>query len=99
MKIRTIVASLSIALLSIGGGATAYGLSHHHQFSAACQTAADTQDAYAQLADRQGYLTTYTNQQTLAANQIDAVLVGNMIKAGCPQTIRYFDMITGEWVN
>jgi len=67
--------------------------------STSCQQAANAQDAYAQLADRQGYLTTYTNAQMLASNEIDTALVENMVKAGCPENIRYFDMLTGQWVN
>lgn len=105
MRTRTVIASLSVALTSVIGGVTAYGLSEHPSttppagISAACQTAVNAQDGYAQLADQQGYLTTFTNQQTLAANDIDGSLVENMIKAGCPETIRYFDMLTGKWVN
>jgi hypothetical protein len=67
--------------------------------SAACQTAASRQNAYAQYADNNGYLTTYTNSQQLAASQIDGALVTDMVNAGCPETIRYYDMLTGTWVN
>ena len=107
MRPRTIIALLSMILFACIGGATAYGLSEHPSttppaqptVSAACQTAADHQDAYAQYADNNGYLTTYTNTQQLAANQIDGALVTQMINAGCPQNVRYYDMTTGTWVN
>jgi hypothetical protein len=104
---RTIIAALSVALFSVIGGVTAYGLSEHPStnppsqpvVSAACQNAADQQDAYAQYADQQGYMTTYTNAQQQAANEIDGGLVSNMVKAGCPETIRFYNMTTGEWDN
>jgi hypothetical protein len=67
--------------------------------SIACQVAAGAQNNYAQLADQQGYLSTFTNAQVLTANEIDAALVGNMVKAGCPQTIRFFNMTTRQWDN
>lgn len=104
-RTRTVIASLSVALFSVIGGVTAYGLSEHPSttppatISAACQQAADRQDTYAQLADRQGYLTTFTNAQQLAANDIDGVLVEDMVKAGCPQTVRFYNMTTAEWDN
>jgi len=108
MRFRTTRQMLAVTstVLALAGGASVYALTSNHTakptapaVSDACQVAANAQNRYAQLADQQGYLTTYTNAQMLTATQIDAVLVGNMIKAGCPQNIRYYDMTTGTWEN
>jgi hypothetical protein len=108
MKPRTIIALISMVVFSAIGGTTAYALSEHpstsppassQAVSAACQQATNAQDGYAQLADQQGYQTTYTNAQQLAANEIDGVLISNMVKAGCPDYVRFYNMTTGEWDN
>jgi hypothetical protein len=100
---RTIAGiALAVALavgIVVGGVISALGNHTPKSTSTSCQQAANAQDAYAQLADQQGYLTTFTNEQMLASNEIDGALVENMVKAGCPETIRYFDMLTGQWVN
>jgi hypothetical protein len=94
-----VVGTLALGVLIGGLISLGLGSAHHSAPSVSCQQAANAQDAYAQLADREGYLTTFTNAQMLASNEIDTALVENMVKAGCPETIRYFDMLTGQWVN
>jgi hypothetical protein len=96
-----------MGVFAVIGGTTAYALSEHpsttppaqQTISAACQTAANQQDAYAQYADQQGYMTTYTNAQQQAANEIDGALVNDMVTAGCPDYVRFYNMTTGEWDN
>jgi hypothetical protein len=108
LRPRTIIALISMVVFSAIGGTTAYALSEHpstsppassQAVSAACQQATNKQDAYAQYADQHGYFTTYTNAEQFAADQIDGVLVSNMVKAGCPDYVRFYNMTTGEWDN
>jgi hypothetical protein len=94
---------ITVAALALACGVTACGTTHAatttDTTSNACVTAADAQNNYAMLADQQGYLTTFTNGQVLVADEIDTSLIQSMLKAGCPDHIRFFDISTDSWAN
>lgn len=92
-------------------GSLAYGViacSSTPAVSAACAHAVNVQNKFSQQQYREGFNANnlnpdsdnYPNSQTAATLQIAMIeesLAKATVAAGCPNNIRYFNLLTGKW--